>query len=384
VVAPIRPAKNPLDDSTVALTSVDNAAPAFLTPGVTDLNAQDSRTVAYSSIKKPLFLTGIRANGPGPHFVVITASIVLPSGETVAGLYQGTLQALPNAPPSKWHALQPEFAGETVTSSTFYGPNTPLFDPSLGVGNIRAVGSYKYNESPSGPKTDHGMIYQGPVSGVGGTWTQIDATPLVPSGTLLDTIAHSTMGDLVVGNYDTSLATGHAFIYDMSDSSWTNLNPTNSASVTAYGIWQNGGSNSTDYTIVGGFSDLNQGGVDEGYVVDYNSATKTLSHLQIYNFENKPVSSLISHFDGITATSTGYNLAGEYVDIDHGKVMGGFFASITRLPDGSFSAADWTSITFPSADLTTGNTVIGNKVFGIYSPGPNSDVSSYIATVSNQ
>ena len=103
--------------------------------------------------------------------------------------------------------------------------------------------------------------------------------------------------------------------------------------------------------------------------------------MQTYNFENKPITSLISHFDGITATATGYNLTGEYLDIDHGGQIGGFFASITRLPDGSFSQADWTNIAFPNADLTTGNTVIGNNVLGIYSPGHNSDISSYIATV---
>ena len=293
------------------------------------------------------------------------------------------MQALPNAPASKWHIFQPEFANQTVTSSTLYGPDTALFDPSLGAGNIRAVGSYQYSEATSGPTSDHGMIYQGPLNGQG-TWTQIDATPLVTSGdSLLNTIAHSTMGSLVVGNYDTDLATGHAFIYDMTGSSWTQLNPTHSLSTTAYGIWQNGGSNSTHYTIAGGFSDVNHGGVDEGYIVDYDSATKTLSHLAIYNFDNRPVVSLISHFDGITATATGYNLTGEYVDIAHDDKIGGFFASITRTPDGSFSKADWTNIAFPNADLTTGNTVIGNNVLGVYAPSGSSDISSYLATVSN-
>ena len=128
---------------------------------------------------------------------------------------------------------------------------------------------------------------------------------------------------------------------------------------------------------------MNHGGVDEGYLVDYDSTTKTLSHLAIYNFDNMPVASLISHFDGITATATGYNLAGEYVDLAHDDKIGGFFASITRTPDGSFSKADWTSVAFPNANLTTGNTVIGNNVLGVYAPGGNSDISSYLATVSN-
>ena len=342
-----------------------------------------SRAVSYATVKTPEVVTGVRSDSSTSGSVVVTASTVLSNGETVASVYEGALQALPNAPASKWHIFQPEFANQTVTSSTLYGPNTALFDPSLGAGNIRAVGSYQYSEAASGPTSDHGMIYQGPLNGQG-TWTQIDATPLVTSGnSLLNTIAHSTMGNLVVGNYDTDLATGHAFIYDMTGSSWTQLNPTHSLSTTAYGIWQNGGSNSTHYTIAGGFSDVNHGGVDEGYIVDYDSATKTLSHLAIYNFDNRPVVSLISHFDGITATATGYNLTGEYVDIAHGDKIGGFFASITRTPDGSFSKADWTNIAFPNADLTTGNTVIGNNVLGVYALSGNSDISSYLATVSN-
>ncbi|HET8635456.1 MAG TPA: hypothetical protein VFL96_01250, partial [Acidobacteriaceae bacterium] len=233
--------------------------------------------------------------------------------------------------------FHPELPNESVTKSIFYGPNTSLFDPSLGVGNIRAVGSYQYNEAPAGPKTDHGMIYQGRLDG-SGTWTQIDAAPLVPAGhTLQNTIPHSTMGDLVVGNYDmdSDLSPGHAFIYNLADQSWTGFNPTGSLSVTAYGIWQNGGSNSTQYTIAGGFSDLNNNGVDEGYVVDYDSKTNTFSHLAIYNFDHMPVRSLVSHFDGITATANGYNLTGEYVDLDHGDKTGGFLASIIRTADGS-------------------------------------------------
>src|SRR5262249_44246440 len=144
---------------------------------------------------------------------------------------------------------------------------------------------------------------------------------------------------------------------------------------TAYGIWQN---DSTHYTITGGFSDVNNGGIDEGYVVDYNSATGTLSNLAVYHFNGDDA--LVTHFDGITGTATGYNLTGQYMDRD-GRTDG-FSASITRLPDGTFSAADWTNIAFPKAGLTPGDTVIGNNVMGISAPrGDLSDVSSFIATV---
>ena len=104
--------------------------------------------------------------------------------------------------------LNPVIPGETVTTATFYGPNTSIFDASLGAGNVRAVGSYQYSETPTGT-INHSMIYQGPPSGVGGTWTQTDVPANgvnVVGGTVVgqvaDTISHSTMGNLVVGNYD--------------------------------------------------------------------------------------------------------------------------------------------------------------------------------------
>jgi hypothetical protein len=47
-----------------------------------------------------------------------------------------------------------------------------------------------------------------------------------PGCTMMDTIAHSTMGNLVVGNYDLNLGhggSGNAFIYNMTTNQWTLL-----------------------------------------------------------------------------------------------------------------------------------------------------------------
>lgn len=332
----------------------------------------------YATIDVPgIFVTGVRSDSATTDAVVVTASGVT-GGTTSAALYQGSLQDLASAPASQWNVLTPVFPGQTVTSSTFYGPNTPSFDPSLGDGEVRAVGSYKYAEGLSGPDFDHGMIYQGPANGVGGTWTQIDATSLVGAGdTLLDTIAHSTMGDLVVGNYDTSLSTGHAFIYDMASDQWTDLNPAGSLSVTAYGIWQNGDSTSTSYTIAGGYSDLNSLGLDAGYLVDYDSATHAFSHFTTFEFDNQPLAALISHFDGITGTADGYNLTGDFV---RGETEGAFFAQIERRADGSFAEPLWTEIAYPGEDVTftSGNTVIDDTVLGIYLAG--GETHSFVAS----
>lgn len=329
----------------------------------------------YASVAAPgVVITGIRSDSSSTDAVVITASVVA-GGITYAGLYQGPLSAAAAAPLSAWNQLTPVFDKQDVTSATFYGPNTSRFDPSLGAGNVRAVGSYKFGIGP-GANRDHGLMYVGAASG-GGTWTALDATPLVGAGdTLLNTIAHSNMGTLVVGNYDTQLATGKAFIYNIANDSWIDLNPFGSMSVTAYGIWQNGGSASTSYTIAGGYSDLNSLGLDAGYLLDYDTTTG-FGALRSFNFDNAPVSALVSHFDGITGTTDGYNLTGDFLQ---GVTTGAFFATVGRLGDGNFGAAHWQPVAFPGADvqLTSGNTVIDATVLGIYVDGTGSH--SYLAT----
>ena len=331
--------------------------------------------VSYASILDAnAVVTGVRSDSSTTDSVVLTASYVT-GGITYAGLYEGSLAAA--ATSSTWHALTPVIANQTVSSATFYGPNTSLFEPGIPAGSVIAVGSYKYAQGSSGPNFDHGMLYEGPLDG-SGTWTQIDATPLLaPGETLLNTIAHSNMGDLVVGNYDTSLATGKAFIYNRVTEEWTNLNPMGSASVTAYGIWQNGGSSSTSYTIAGGYSDVNSGGLDMGYLVDYNSTTHALTHFRSYNYKNLPLTAVVSHFDGITATADGFNLTGDAIVAGGGEEA--FFASVKVDNDHAFSEAVWTQIAYPGSDATSGNTVVENKVLGIFVSGQ--ATQSYIATV---
>lgn len=329
--------------------------------------------VEYSSIAAPgVVVTGVRSSNASNDEVVITASYTS-GGVTQGALYSGSLAAVTNASISSWVPLVPVISGQTVISTSLYGPNTAQFTPSIGAGNVIAVGSYKYAQSPAGSGADHGVIYEGSVSG-GGTWTQIDATALVTNGTLLNTIAHSTMGSLVVGNYDTSLATGNAFIYNLSNAAWVNLAPTGSASFTAYGIWQN---SETSFTIAGGSSALESGGLDLGYLVNYDSSTGQTSDFKTFNYINAPVTALISHFDGITATQTGFNLTGDYLMLGGG--LGAFFASVDLLPGGGFGEAVWTDIAFTGADETSGNTVVGDSVLGVYTVG--GAPLSYVSTV---
>lgn len=339
-------------------------------------------------------VTGIRATSNTSDDVVITASYTT-GGITTAALYTGSLAAAPTAPSSSWVKFTPvlfdpvvgdpgSFSQQTVTSSTFYGPNTALFSPSLGAGNVNAVGSYKYSQSAE-PSSDHGVLYQGSSTSATGTWTQLDATSLVGSDTLLNTLGHSTMGNYVVGNYDTDIATGIAFLYDIDTQTWANIqpNPTTPVSVTAYGIWQN---SDTSYTITGGVHNAT-GGLDQGYLVNYNYNSSTseweYKDYKAFNYNNASISSVISHFDGIVATEDGFNLTGFYVGTAPGSFEGSFFASVSVNPDGSFGAASWLNIPIPDAISVTGNTIVGNTVLGLFVADEGSGLvaRSYLSTV---
>ena len=70
------------------------------------------------------------------------------------------------------------FAGSGTTNTLLYGPDTPAFNPSIGAGNIRAVGTY--NRTNTGNQL-FGALYTGPAAG-GGTWTNIQVPDNVAGG----------------------------------------------------------------------------------------------------------------------------------------------------------------------------------------------------------
>jgi len=307
------------------------------------------------------FVTGVR--GWTGTDVVLTGSSVSDEA-TVAMLYAGPLSP---TYAGGIYLNPPAFEGQQVTTSTFYGPDTFLFNPSLGEGNVRAVGSYQYSGSGA---YNHGMLYHGPPAG-GGSWTQIDVpSSAVGGASVWNTIPHSTMGDLVVGDYDLAdqpFSAG-AFVYDIGRDSWTIIDFEGCSLTTAYGIWQNeiGGSL---YTIVGGTRDGH--GINRGFVAAYDRDSGTFSHLKLYSAMNHP--GLLTHFEGISATPAGFHLAGMTATC-------ALLAAIQVNPDGSFSDAAWTAYNVEGSAVTTGNTVYKNTLMGVYAVSGTKGVQSYAAT----
>jgi len=315
--------------------------------------------VSYSTILGTnQSITGVR--GYDSATVILTGS-TQSGGATVGMWWQGSLQTGAGTV----YSPTPNFSGETVTTSIFYSANTAMFDPSLG-SNILITGSYQYSESSV---LNHGFLYRGPVDG-SGTWLQID----VPSGavggaTVEDTIPHSVMGDLVVGDYDLQgvPASGNAFIYRISTDTWTiaTIGGSTSNLTTAYGVWQNG---PDSYTIVGGSK---HEGANKAFIADYQPSTGLFTNLTFFDYQQ--VTGL-THFEGITGVSGGYNVVG-------GVTSGAVYAFIARKSDGSFAKPVWTPINYPGSSLTTGDTVYQDIAMGIYQVSGVSGVRSYTANV---
>jgi hypothetical protein len=342
-------------------------------------------------------VTGVRGTGSGS--VILTGSAPTGSGaQTAPFLYRGRLASAAGAAVS---VLAPPFTG--VTSATFYGPDTHFFNPArIPAGQVRAVGSYQSSAAPAGV-INQGMIYLGPVSGPGGSWKSIDvpahgartaghlrACPRRrPHCFVMDTIAHSTMGDLVVGNYDLKptvhggLISANAFIYNMTSRQWTllRLGGSQSSQTTLYGIWQDGGPGSPRYTLAGGSA---AGGTKQAFLMNYNERTGHFGAPEYYSYGNHR--DIDTHFEGITAVRGGFNLVA--LNAPHGPSMA-FIPVHAR--NGHFGRATWFPVNVMTSPLcagdctlVTGNTIYRNNVMGIYDRKGSSGIKSYLATVAGR
>jgi hypothetical protein len=339
-------------------------------------------------------VTGVRGTARGR--VALTGSAATGSGDqALPFLFLGRLAAAAGKAVS---VLAPPFPG--VTSATFYGPDTHRFNPgAIPVGQVRAVGSYQSSSAPAGV-VNQGMIYLGRVSGAGGSWTSIDV-PADGSDTVghvracprtrrqcfvMDTIAHSTMGDLVVGNYDLNPAvpggviSGNAFIYNLTSHRWTllRLGGSLSSKTSVYGIWQDGGRRSRRYTLAGGSSAR---GVQKAFLMNYDERTGIFGMPRYYSYGNAPA--LFTHFDGITAVPGGFNL----VAISSAQASSMAFVPV-RARARSFGRATWFPVRVLASPLcaagcraVTGNTVYRDRVMGIYVSSGSLVIGSYLATI---
>ena len=392
----------------VAAAVLAMAVPAMASP-TTGHDA--TSTGSISGILKPGdIVTGVRGLANGN--VILTGSqLTQGSSNTLPFLYQGPLTSA--AAGATVSALKPPFPD--FKTGTFYGPDTPYYNPdNIPAGQVRAVGSYQVQAPSSSSNTlNHGMIYLGPVNS-GGSWTTIDvpadgsntvdnvrACPTTQPGCfVLNTIAHSTMGNLVVGNYDLNLGngvSGNAFIYNMTTGQWTllQLGGSLSSGTTLYGIWQNGGPGSPNYTLAGGSSaHLSSLRTQRAFLMNYNERTGRFGPPRFYSYGNAPAA--LTHFDGITKVPGGFNLAtissAQKSSMAFIPATGGnwpLFGRATWYPIDVAGSALCTTSSATSCSMVTANTVYQNQVMGLYvvpgnpnaNPPTQATQNTYLATV---
>ena len=250
-----------------------------------------------------------------------------------------------------------KFPNSYLTSP--YGPDRTSDTTVSIVGN--------YNLTSGSPAV--GFLYNGPYKNTSlGTWISI--VPPFPNAT--NCIMHSVMNGVVVGNYGenpTALSSSSvdskifAVLFNSHNNQYYNITYSNVDSISAYGIWHNHGSN---YTIAGGYTKNKK---NRAYIVDWNSETGEFKNWSSYKFNNSDTS-IGTHFDGITGLGNGvYNLTGDYVNENGSQA---FFCTVNR----NNNSAKWTTINYPESEITSGNTVIDNKVYGVYAK--NGKINGYV------
>jgi uncharacterized protein with beta-barrel porin domain len=282
-------------------------------------------------------VTGIRGNTMTGNFLI--------AGSNTGGLLFtpsfGNMTAFPQATSNGAN-----YPG--ATSSTPYGPN---WGSSSGI--LRVVGSYKTTATGA---VDLGYLYDGAAA------PGLQLTTLFVNGSgVLNTIPHSNFGNQVVGNYDTILATGNAFVYNIATNTYTTINrPTSggtAASTTAYGIYGN--------QIVGGSTDVGAGGLTHAYMLNQTTG--------VYSLYDAPGATAVTHFEGVTGggRANTYNLVADSLDIN-GQ------AHAWAVHVDANGNATWTEISY-QGNVTSANSVYGNTVIGVYVAG--GITTAYVTTI---
>jgi hypothetical protein len=289
------------------------------------------------------FLTGIRGDS-------IVGNYVVPGTTETGGL-------LYNIPSGQWSPMPVTTAnGVNYPGAIGSSPYGPSFGNIGGV--LRTVGSYV--TAASSPY-DLSYLYDAAQA------PNQQITPLAYPGTkqnpTLFTIAHSTFGDTVVGDYDSRLATGNAMIYSISTGAYATNNKPGAVSTTAYGVYGD--------MIAGGYANVGPGGggigFEHGYL--YNQTTG------VWSTYDHP-GAIITHLEGITGAgrSGEYNMVADWTTPDGAVHAGVLHVNAAGVPT-------WYDINIPGATLVSSNSAYGDKVVGIYLTPGSTAPNGYVATL---
>ena len=442
IAGTIRNCATPLPSITDTVSIDGTTAPSFAGSPVVTLDLRGSRGLKFAAGADGSSLHSLAIVRAGNAGVSLAASNVTldgnfiglrADGKTVAGNRGDGVQILASSRGNLIGNLNP-VAG--ITFATADGVGIQPVTAWQGIRASATTGNYLI----TGTSGSTGLLYDGPISGVGGTSypvnypnataTSVYGPDLLTGGalrlvgsfktgagvvngflfqgttaTLSDpanyrtidypgaqyTYVHSTMGGLAVGNADgpegnAPLGTGHAFLYDVAASVINQeIVYPGSTTTTAYGIWYN---DRTSYTICGGYTSATGtpgGGISHAYLVDYDSATGQFSNWKSFDDANGLAGhDLITHFEGISGVGKGtYTLVADSIEVGSPQRVQGSIVSVSRNADGTFGNASWSKLTNPAIPgVLSANSVAGNQVVGVIAA--DSGVVSYQATVNSQ
>jgi hypothetical protein len=316
-------------------------------------------TTVYTSDGQPMTVSGwqgIREGDSSDQYIITGTS------DDNGLLYIGPISGIGGT------AYPVNYPNGAATTSV-YGPD------NLGNGELRLVGSYT-----TGSGQTDGFMFRGTVDDLNDSsdYTTIEDT----ADDATYTYIHSTDGDMAVGNDgDVPAVTDHAFVYSISQNTFTDIAYPGATSTSAYGVWFNGG---TSYTICGGYTSVLSDGksLAAGYLVNYNEATGQFTDWTSYNDPDGQVGqSLVAHFQGISSPEAGvYTLSANVTESGSTYVVMGAVATVRLNTDGSLGPAVWTTLSDPNIDSSlTGDSIAGNQVVGISSS--ESGILAYQATI---
>lgn len=237
-------------------------------------------TVNYAELNYPnaaqdnsTYLTGIRnaATGNSTNIYLSGFSVAYdpfrPNSNCSAFMYKGPIMG-----GGEWYAFDfPSSPSINITGTFFYGP----FEVPGKADYFNVVGSYSM---VNGSENELGLLYQGYLNGSDAKWTTLLPQALAIDQHIIQTIGHSTMGSLVLGNFYTVVAKGRCFIYNIDTEIYDELTHPDAASITGYSIYHNG---DNLYTIAGGIQNRT---TDDGYafVCNWDSSTRSASFWRFY------------------------------------------------------------------------------------------------------
>jgi len=321
-------------------------------------------------------VTGIRGKG-------ITGNYQFTSG-TGGLLYQDVLR---NPQP---------FPIATANGSNYPGATTSTpYGPTVGSpgGILRVTGSYNYNNSGY---RDIGYLYDGAPSAGRSNYTSIIGSDGIHS--TIFTIGHSNFGNLLVGNFDTQLNEGQAFLHNISNpnispyviNTFTGATPatgTSALSSTAYGVYGN--------MIAGGATFANPSDGNNAYIArlkldaNGNPVTTTPGFQgtpeRAYTFLTAPAligNGIITHFEGITSggRANTYNLIADSVGAN-GSLVAAWAVRYNAATGDAYWLKYDAGKSLTSSHLTSANSIYQNRVIGVYVD--NAVVTAYSADISN-